>query len=408
MRISVKFKLLPIIVIGIALLTGLFYYTFVNTQEKTEHTVSDDDIKTSKEMFYNLEDNDVKMLSSTMEALLSNGELRGVYLRGDREEVYNYAQPIFSRLKDEFGITHFYIHYPNGTNFIRIHNKAIFGDKITRKTFEKSVQTNGFGTGLELGVTAFALRVVHPYYDGPNLIGYMELGEEIDNFLKVMKKQTGNEFGIFIKKEYIKHEDWKSMRATNGLRDNYDDLKSYVVIDSTTASISSFVANSEDKLSSIQTEGHTLDKFQMGPSTYVTGGFPLYDADGQAVGTVVVVKDVTPLENAAKASTRFVLMISLISATIISLIVVLLVNNYILRPLDNIVDATTRVAGGDFSAKIKAKSNDEIGDLAVMIEGFKNILVGTAKDLEKAYSTIKPNEPTTSNEPPISNWHFTG
>lgn len=408
MRISVKFKLLPIIVIGIALLTGLFYYTFVNTQEKTQNAVNDDNIKTSKEIFYNIEDNDVKMLSSTLEALLSNRELKDVYLSGDREEVYNYAQPIFSRLKDEFGITHFYIHYPNGTNFIRIHSKAQFGDKITRKTFEKSVQTKGFGSGLELGATAFALRVVHPYYDGTDLIGYIELGEEIDNFLKVMKKQTGNEFGIFIKKEYIKHEDWKSMRTTNGLRDNYDDLKSYVVIDATTASISSFAANDEDKLSSISAEGVTLDKFQMGPSTYVTGGFPLYDAGGQAVGTVVVVKDVTSLENVAKASTRFVLMISVISAIIISLIVVLLVNKYILRPLGNIVDATTRVAGGDFYAEIKAQSNDEIGDLAVMIEGFKNILIGTAKELEKAHSTNEAHSTTKSNEPPVSNWHFTG
>jgi HAMP domain-containing protein len=408
MRISVKFKLLPIIVIGIALLTGLFYYTFVNTQEKTQHAVNDDVIKTSKEMFYNIEDNDVKMLSSTLEVLLSNWELKDIYLRGTREDVYNYAQPIFSRLKDEFGITHFYIHYPNGTNFIRIHNKAIFGDKITRITFEKSVQTKGFGTGLELGATAFALRVVHPYYEGANLIGYIELGEEIDNFLKVMKKQTGNEFGIFIKKEYIKHEDWKSMRATNGLRDNYDDLKSYVVIDATTSSINSFAANDEYKLSSISAEGGTLDKFQMGPSTYVTGGFPLYDAGGQAVGAVVVVKDVTSLENVAKASTRFVLMISVISAIVISLIVVLLVNKYILRPLDNIVDATTRVAGGDFYAEIKAQSNDEIGDLAVMIEGFKNILVGTAKELEKAHSTNEAHSTTKSNEPPISEWRFTG
>lgn len=384
MKISVKFKLLPIIVIGIILLTGVFYYTFVNAQEKTQHTVSDDAIKTSKEMFYNIEDNDVKMLSSTLEAILVNKELRDLYLKNNRDEVYNYSLPLYTKLKTEFGITHFYIHYPNGTNFIRIHSKNQFGDKITRQTFQKSVQSNGFGSGLELGATAFALRVVHPYYNGTNLIGYIELGEEIGHFLKVMKKQTGNEFGIFIKKEYIKHENWQSMRAASGLRDNYDDMKNYVVIDTTTDSISSFAAKSEDKLAGVPAEGDTLDKFQMGENTYVTGGFPLYDAGGNAVGTIVVVKDVTPLEKAVKESTMFVLVISLISAILISLVVVLLVNQYILKPLDNIVDATTRVAGGDFSAEVKAQSNDEIGDLAVMIEGFKKILVGTAKDLEEA------------------------
>lgn len=385
MRLSVKFKLLPIIVIGIALLTGIFYYTFMSAMENNQHTVSDETIKTSKEIFYNLEDNDIKMLSSTLEAFLSNKELKEVYLKYNRSELYNYGQPIFSQIREQFGITHFYFHLPNGTNFLRLHSQNQFGDKITRKTFEKSVQTNGFGTGLELGKTAFALRVVHPYYDGTNLIGYIELGEEIDHFLKVMKKQTGNEFGIFIKKEFINHDDWKSTRDAKGLRDNYDDLQNYVVIDTTTDSISSFAARGEDKLSNIANEGDVIDKFQTGNSTYVTGGFPLYDAGGKPVGTVVVVKDVTSLENAVKESTWFVLIIAIISAIAVSFIVVLLVNRYILKPLDNIVDATTKVAGGDFSAEVRAQSNDEIGDLAVMIEGFKKILVGTAKDLEEAH-----------------------
>jgi HAMP domain-containing protein len=385
MRISIKMKLLPIIVIGFALLTGMFYYTFLNAQGNIQRSVSEDSIQVSKEIFYNIEDNDVKMLSSTLEALLTNKELEDVYLTNNRDAVYNYAQPIYSQQKEMFGITHFYIHYPNGTNFIRIHSKSQYGDKITRVTLQKSMETKGFGTGLELGATAFALRVVHPYYNGSELIGYIELGEEIGNFLKVMKKQTGNEYGIFIKKEYIKHADWKTMRDNQGLKDNYDDLKNYVVIDTTTDSISNFASNSEDKLSTVSDKGEVLDKFNIGQNTYVTGGFPLYDAGGKAVGTVVVVKDLTPLENAVKASAFFVLIISIISAIAIILVVGLLVNKYVLHPLDNIVDATTKVAGGDFSAEIKAQSNDEIGDLAVMIEGFKKILIATAQDLEEAY-----------------------
>lgn len=385
MRMSIKFKLIPIIVIGVAVITGLFYYIFINTQENLIQDINDDSIKTSKEIFYNVEDNDVKMLSSTLEAILANDELRNLYLQNDRKVLYDYGYPLFSRLKDEFGITHFYIHYPNGTNFIRFHDLDQFGDKITRKTFEKSVQTKGFGSGLELGKTAFALRVVHPYYNGTGLIGYIELGEEIDNFLNILKKQTRNEFGIFVKKEFIKHEDWKIMKENIGEKDNYNDLKNYIIVDSTAQLINSFAKNSEDKLSNISSGGGTLDKFYMSPSTYVTGGFPLYDAGGRSVGTVLVVKDVTPLEETAKQNVTFVLVISISVAIIISLVLILLVNKYILKPLDNIVDATTRVVGGDFSVEIKKMSNDEIGDLATMLEGFKRILVGTAKELEDVH-----------------------
>ncbi len=385
MKISIKYKLLPIIVIGIVSITSLFFFAFINTQENIQHTLNGDAINTSKGLFYNLEDNDIKMLSSTLEVLLMNNELRDTYLSNNREDLYKLGQPIFSKLKDQFGITHFYIHSPDGINFIRFHKKEQFGDNISlRKTFEKSVQSKGFGSGLELGKTAFALRVVHPYYNGSELIGYIELGEEIDNFLKLMRKQTGNEFGLFIRKEFIKHEDWKSMREINGLKDNYDDLQNYIIIDSTTNSISSFATNREDTLS----EGHessAIEKFQIGDSTYITGGFPLYDAGGQDVGTVLVVKDITSLENTFKNNTRSILIISIIAAVIISMILILVVNKYVLKPIDNIVDATTRVAGGDFSVEIKPQSNDEIGDLAIIFNGFKRILVGTAKELEDAH-----------------------
>jgi HAMP domain-containing protein len=384
MRISVKFKLLPIIVIGIALLTGIFYYTFTNAMEKNIQDEGQNAVGNAKELFYGIEANDVKMLSGTLEALLTNDELKTIYLKKNRTELYNYGYPIHKKLKDEFGMSHFYIHLPNGTNFIRMHSKNQFGDMITRKTFQKSVATNGFGSGLELGATAFALRVVHPYYNGTTLIGYIELGEEIGHFLKVMKNQTHEDFGLFINKQYITHKDWKAALDAQGLRDNYDDLKDYVAIDTTTQDISSFVAKDEGRLSNVPEEGVVFNKYEKDSSTYLSGGFPLYDAGGVAVGTVVVVMDVTNFEQATRQNSTFVLITAIIAAIAISLIVVLLVNKYILKPLDNIVESTTRVAGGDFTAEIKAQSNDEIGDLAVMIEGFKKILVGTAKDLEHA------------------------
>lgn len=385
MRISVKFKLLPIILIGIAMLTGIFYYASMNVMENNLDTVSLDGVKTAKEIFYNLQANDEKMLSSTMDVFFTNNEFKEVYLKNNREELYDYGQPIFKQLKEQFGITHFYFHLPNGTNFVRLHNSNKYSDLITRKTFKKSVDSVGFGSGLELGKTAFALRVVHPYYDGESLIGYVELGEEIDHFLKEMKYQTGNDYGIFIKKEYINHDDWKSTRQVKGLEDNYNDLEKYVVIDTTRKGISEFAASDEDRLSNIADSGEIFQSFKTGSSSFVTGGFPLYDAGGDVAGTVVVVMDVTSFENTANENAMFVLIVAIISAILISLIVVLLVNLYILKPLDNIVDATTRVAGGDFSVEIKAKSDDEIGDLAMMIEGFKKILVGTAQDLEKAH-----------------------
>ncbi len=381
---SILFKLLPIVFIGMALLTGIFYISFVNAQENNLNTESKDKVGTAKETFHTLEENDIKMLSSTLTVLLDDKELKDLYLKNDREALFNHGQPLFNKLKTQFGITHFYIHSTDGTNFIRMHKKAEFGDKITRKTFEKSMQTKEFGTGLELGKTAFALRVVHPFYDGSNLIGYIELGEEIDHLLKLMKQQTGSEFGIIVRKEFINRDEWKSIRQSKGLSDNFDDLKSYVMIDSTSEEISSFIPMSEDRLSNVITDSEIFNKFEKGGSTFITGGFPLNDASGEAVGVVVVVMDVTGFETTANNNRIAILIMALVSALIISFAIVLLVNKYIFMPLNSIVNSTAKIAAGDLTIKTKTGSADEVGQLSTAIGTMTDNLKGVLKKVQNA------------------------
>jgi methyl-accepting chemotaxis protein len=78
------------------------------------------------------------------------------------------------------------------------------------------------------------------------------------------------------------------------------------------------------------------------------------------------------------------LFIAVLSALIIGGIMVFLVSSIIITPLEKVVNVATRVAGGDFDAKINIKSKDEIGQLAGTMEQFKQMMVNTAKDLEKA------------------------
>ncbi len=364
---SILFKLLPIVFIGMALLTGIFYVSFVNAQENNLNTESKDKIATAQEIFHTLEENDIRMLSSTMTVLLNDQKLKELYLKNDRDALFNYGQPLYTPLKDNYGITNFLIHKPDGVNFIRFHKKSEYGDKITRTVLMDSMQTRGFGTGLDVGKTAFALRVVHPYYDGTNLIGYMELGEDVNRFLKLMKQQLGSEFGMAVRKEFINRDEWKSTRQSKGLTDNFDDLKSYVMIDSTSEDINSFIATSEERLSNVKTDSEIFNKFEKGGATLITGGFPLHDASGEAVGVVVVVMDVTAFETTANTNRMAILIMAIVSSLIISFVIVLLVNKYIFMPLSNIVHSTSKIAAGDLTIKTKTGSADEVGQLSTAI-----------------------------------------
>lgn len=383
MKMSIRFKLLPIIIIGIALLAAVFLQVTLETQRTSLEKNALRGIQSAKETFYNLEDNDIKMLKAGMIQFMANQYFKDLFLENERAKLYSHGQALYSQNK-RLGITHFYFHRTNGTVFVRLHNADKYDDKVGRKTFIESKQTKNWGTGIELGQTAFALRVVHPYYNQGKLIGYVEFGEEIDHFIEIMKKQTGNEYAVVVEKKYIDPKKWASVREVKKLRNNYNDMEKYVIIDTTIDDTSAFKQHgfSRKYLDVVSDDGQIFNFFNVADKSYVDGGFSLYDAGHRKVGAVVMIEDITDIKTAYKDAMWNILIMTIIGAIVVSIIMMYMVTKVIIWPLDKVVDATTRVAGGDFSATIDVSSNDEIGRLAKLLERFKQIMVGIATEAE--------------------------
>ncbi len=248
----------------------------------------------SKQSFYELKDNDIYKIKSLLIDFMKKDDYKMVFLEHNRTKLYEYSLDLFNLNKKDFRVTHFYYIYPNSTNFLRVHVPEQYGDLIKRTSFQKSVESNSFGTGLELGKTAFALRVVHPYYYNDSLIGYVEFSEEINHFIKQLKLENGLDYGIIIKKSAINKADWLNVRATQHLRNNYDDMSKYIVIDSTGNNLvfdgSCFTQELLDK---VTISGNILGQCKLGQKTYITSGFILYDANNTNIGVVVLVHDVS-------------------------------------------------------------------------------------------------------------------
>lgn len=385
MKTSVRYKLLPIIIAGIVVLSAVFYGLSLQVQHATLSKNALDGIHSAKETFYNLEKNDIRTLKAAIIQFNSNQDFVSRFLENDRQRLYEYGQGLFSKNK-ELGITHFYFHRTDGTVFVRLHNASKHDDRVTRKTFNKSKRTRDWGSGIELGKTAFALRVVHPYYNNNQLIGYVEFGEEIDHFIDVMKEQTGHDYAIVVEKQYINPEKWASVRESKGITNNYGELDNHVIIDTTMEDTSLFekYCFTQQNLEAVSDDGEIFRTFNVAGKAYVAGGFSLYDAGNEKVGAVVTIEDISAVEDAQKEASLTMLIITIIGASLISAIIVVAVRNVVTKPLDGVVRATTRIAGGDFGAQISVKSNDEIGALAELVERFKQMLINTAKELDQA------------------------
>ncbi len=268
-------------------------------------------VDVSKQLFDEIKTRDINIIQGLLTEFMKEEEHKKVFIEGDREKLYLLSQELFEKNKEFYGVTHFYYETLNDTVFLRIHNKNIYNDLITRITYDQSKKSKSWGSGIELGKTAFALRVVHPYYLGEEQIGYVEFGQEIDHFIEEMKTRTGFDYGVIVQKKYIDPQKWAEVREVKNLRNNYDDLKEYVIIDTTRKDQFIFSENcfSEEDIKKISDSGNVLQTCKVGDKTFISGGFALYDAGADKVGAIVVIDEITEFISEEKGITSWIIYI---------------------------------------------------------------------------------------------------
>ncbi len=244
-----------------------------------------DAVRAAAAAFEKLERADVEMLSRSLDALVGDPALVGPFLARDREELLRAARPVFERLKAENQITHFYFldPEPGRTCFLRVHKPEQFGDRVGRDTLTAAIATKTIGAGKELGKTAFALRVVKPIRSGGKIVGYMELGEEIDHFVDRMKQQTGDDFGLFVDKQHVDRAELARVRND----DRWDEHADVVLINSTMWDEKHVDLGMP--LGKLPEKGAILgDLEEEKGRRYAAGAFPVRNASGHVVGALFV------------------------------------------------------------------------------------------------------------------------
>lgn len=302
-----------IVGLAAASVVGVIHLFAISTNHNLE-LVTKISIKTSRKAFSDLEKSTVNMLMATLKALLVNDTIAAHFSTRNREALYQLCYPLFKNFKRQNRITHWYFlnPEPEKTCFLRIHSPHLYNDRITRTTLDNCVETKSFAVGKELGKTALALRVVHPYYYKQQLIGYMELGIQVADFLEMLKEQTGNEFCLLLKKKYLDRNKWASITTEKKVRNNWDDMKHLLLVYSTWECIylDRFKKALED-IEHIPDEGIVLENISKENSHFVRGIFPFYDAAGQKVGGVLSLKEITPMVNAMESQKNEILLMLL-------------------------------------------------------------------------------------------------
>jgi hypothetical protein len=237
-------------------------------------------------------ESDAKRLDALLDVIILNPEMKAALVAGDRQNLLTLAVPLLKRLRIEHEVTHLYFIRPDRVVFLRAHRPGQYGDAISRHTLLQAEKTGKPASGIELGRLggSLSLRVVKPWYDGKQLLGYIELTEKISHIVKHVRELGETDFYLSIYKQFLDRKRWQAGMRERGEKGDWGQFADSVVISSTLQTL-------PEGMTTIQARHHYENLFEAGMAgeSYRIGFLSLSDAGGRMVGDIAVLYDVTKL-----------------------------------------------------------------------------------------------------------------
>lgn len=308
-RILIPFSFVILFVIGAFLVSA---YLLERREHQNNLTES---VAAVERLFRQGLEKDAGMMHAALTAIALDEGLKRAFLRGSREALLKRAWPLFDNLRSNSRITHFYFTGPDRVNYLRVHQPNEHGDTINRISTLRAAETREVVRGLELGpLGTFTLRAVLPWYDGKTLIGYLELGEEIDHLADEVHSILGAELLVLIDQQFLDPQHWETGKKMLGHQNDLRRFGSSVVVGRAMEKIPDDLATLLEQDQSAYENG--MQTVEDGKHLYV-GFLPLADISGREVGDFVVVRDITGQWTAFRNSMIFTVVVSILAGSVV-------------------------------------------------------------------------------------------
>lgn len=235
-------------------------------------------------------------LQSFIEMLKKDEVLRIAIERKDRDALLKESKPIFDSLRKISGVTHLYFTGVDRVNLLRVHEPGRHGDVIDRPSMLEAERTGMQAHGVELGTLGIlSLRVVEPVYaagERRHLVGYLELGMELEHTLKEVREVQNVQGYLLIRKQFIQREPWESGMRLLGRTPDWDRFRDFV-----TTSSREDIPEMQPQYTGGEAPVDSLPTFTdilLGRHAYFhTFSIPLHDSIGRDIGLRVIRMDIS-------------------------------------------------------------------------------------------------------------------
>lgn len=223
-------------------------------------------------------------------------ELRKAMRSGNRGALYTLSQPTYLQMKQHHGISHFYFYEPDGKMFLRVYDPLKFGDRLERSTLKAAAQANKVQSGLELGrLGTLSYRTVMPWTVEGQLLGYIEIGMEVDFLLRKLKQVVKDDFVATIPKQQIRREAWNRGRKMFNHPVAWDTFPNDVISASTLdVDLTKNIARTmHSPVVSKTLFAKEYSELSFDGRDYRFRWFPLFDQGDHDIGKIFVLHDIT-------------------------------------------------------------------------------------------------------------------
>ncbi len=294
---SVHKRLPAPLAIGLLLLVCGFILTIMFIQRNHLNLSSQKKMEAVTSYMEIIQEEQTEMLTALQNALVHDQRFYKLLKEGNRRKLFENYLPLFSHIRGTHGITHFYIHSADRVNLLRMHKLEKHGDLIDRFTTLEAQRTGKTASGIELGpLGTFTLRVVMPIFDRQNLIGYLELGKEIEDILAEIGVQLGVELAVAVRKNLLDRKKWEAgmkMLGRQALWNKYEEkVLIYSSLPEFPSSFDHFIHETGHQHGDVVGE----EEFDKKPWRVITAS--LKDVSGTEVGDLFILNDISKIKAA--------------------------------------------------------------------------------------------------------------
>lgn len=256
-------------------------------------------------------DKDTNLMMATMRALMTNADMGRAFRRGDRAALAVQGGALFETLRAEHRITHLYLTSPNLVNLYRFHSPDEYGDAIDRATLMQARDTQAAVHGLELGAMGtLTLRLVMPWRTDGELLGYIEVGEEIEHLIDEMRASLSVDLLVLVDKNHLQQPQWQRGQALMQRSGDWARFATHAALAQTADQLPEAL---DERLLTRLIAGGTAEIRERGRSLHLAS-VPIEDAARRHIGDLIVMRDITALEATFQWSIAAVILISLLAA----------------------------------------------------------------------------------------------